>query len=72
MAGVLVGVSTWMRWIALDLAAVALVLAISLVSVPTVNLLTPLMIDHHLEEVTRTVWLGSVLIIVGSLVLILK
>lgn len=72
IAGILVGLSTWMRWVALDLAAVALVLAISLVSVPTVNLLTPLVVDRQLEEVTREVWVGSALIVFGSLMLILK
>jgi drug/metabolite transporter (DMT)-like permease len=71
VAGVLVGLSTWARWIALDFAAVATVLALSLVSVPTVNLLTPLLIDRQVERVTRQVWLGSALIVGGSLVLIL-
>jgi drug/metabolite transporter (DMT)-like permease len=70
-AGVLVGLSTWARWIALELTTVAAVLALSLVSVPTVNLLTPLVIDHQVERVTRQVWLGSALIVCGSLVLIL-
>jgi uncharacterized membrane protein len=71
IAGVLVGVSTWMRWVALDLAGVAIVLALSLTSVPTVNLLSPLMVEKSLEQVTTQVWLGSFLIIGGSLILIL-
>jgi drug/metabolite transporter (DMT)-like permease len=71
VAGVLVGLSTWMRWIALDLTAVAVVLAISLVSVPVVNLLSPLFVGRHLERVTSRVWLGSSLVIGGSLFLIL-
>jgi drug/metabolite transporter (DMT)-like permease len=70
VAGLLVGLSTWARWVALDLASVAIVLALSLVSVPVVNLLSPLLIGHHLEQVTGQVWLGSALIIGGSLVLI--
>lgn len=71
VAGLLVGLSTWMRWIALDLAPVALVLAITLVSVPVVNLLSPLVVGRKVEQVTAQVWLGSGLVVSGSLVLIL-
>ena len=71
VAGVLVGLSTWARWVALDMTTVAAVLALSLVSVPTVNFLTPLIVSRHVEQVTRGVWLGSALIVGGSLVLIL-
>jgi drug/metabolite transporter (DMT)-like permease len=70
VAGLLVGLSTWARWVALDLASVALVLALSLVSVPVVNLLSPLLVGQHLEQVTHQVWLGSALIVGGSLMLI--
>jgi drug/metabolite transporter (DMT)-like permease len=70
MAGLLVGLATWARWVALDLASVAMVLALSLVSVPVVNVLSPLVVGRHLEQVTGQVWLGSALIIGGSLVLI--
>lgn len=69
-AAMLVGLSTWARWVALDLSSVALVLALSLVSVPVVNVLSPLLVGHHLEQVTGQVWLGSALIVGGSLVLI--
>lgn len=71
VAGILVGLSTWARWVALDYTTVAIVLALSLASVPTVNLLTPLIIDRQVEQVTAQVWLGSALIVSGSLVLIL-
>ncbi len=71
IAGVLVGLSTWLRWIALDMAPVAFVIALSLVSIPTVNLLTPFFVEKHLEQVTARVWGGSALIVAGSLVLIL-
>jgi uncharacterized membrane protein len=70
LAGVLVGLSTWARWIALDLAEVATVLALSLVSVPIVNLFSPLLVGRQLERVTAQVWLGSSLIIGGSLLAI--
>ena len=71
IAGALVGLSTWMRWQALDLAGVAVVLALSLVSVPTVNLLSPLVVGTSVERVTAQMWIGSFLIIGGSLALIL-
>lgn len=70
IAALLVGLATWGRWIALDLAPVAVVLALSLVSVPVVNFLSPLLVGRDLERVTTQVWLGSGLIVGGSLILI--
>lgn len=69
-AAVLVGLATWSRWVALDLAPVAAVLALSLVSVPIVNLLSPLVSGRDLENVTVQTWMGSGLIVGGSLLLI--
>jgi drug/metabolite transporter (DMT)-like permease len=69
VAGILVGLSTWMRWIALDLAPVAVVLAISMVSTPVVILLSPYVAGKHLERVTVTLWMGAVLILGGALLL---
>jgi drug/metabolite transporter (DMT)-like permease len=71
-AGLLVGLSTWMRWIALDLTTVAVVLSVNSISVPTVLLLAPLVVGRHHERVTPRLWLGAALVIAGSLVLILK
>jgi drug/metabolite transporter (DMT)-like permease len=70
VAAVLVAIATWLRWISLDLIGVAVALALSLASVPVVNILSPLVSGRDLEQVTLTVWLGSGLIIGGSLVLI--
>jgi drug/metabolite transporter (DMT)-like permease len=70
IAGVLAGLATWAYWMAFGLTSVALVLALSLLSVPVVNLISPFMIGRELERVTAQVWLGSGLIIAGSLVLI--
>lgn len=70
IAALLVGLSTWARWIALDLAPVAMVLALSLVNVPIVNLFSPLLVGRDLEQVTIQVWLGSGLIVGGSIILI--
>ncbi|MGH2679120.1 MAG: DMT family transporter [Actinomycetota bacterium] len=71
-AGLLVGLSTWMRWIALDLTTVAVVLSVNSISVPTVLLLAPLVVGRHHERVTPRLWLGAALVIAGSLMLILK
>lgn len=70
IAGVLAALATWAYWVAFDLASVALVLSLSLLSVPTVNFLSPLLVGRDLEQVTGQVWLGSGFIISGSLLLI--
>jgi len=69
IAGVLVGLSTWMRWVALDLAPVAVVLAITMISTPLVILLSPLISGKHLERVTKMLWMGTGLILGGALLL---
>lgn len=70
VAGVLVGLSTWVRWIALDLAPVGVVVALGRLSVPVVLLLAPLVVGQRLERVTARIWLGAGLIVGGSLLLI--
>ena len=70
IAGLLVALATWWRWIALDDAAVGVVLALSLLSVPTVLLGAPLMVGRHLEQVGPRVWAGSTLVVGGALALI--
>jgi uncharacterized membrane protein len=69
LAGVLVGLSTWARWLALDTAPVGVVLALGRLNVPVVILLSPLFIGQHLERVNLRVWLGAGLIVAGSLML---
>ncbi len=71
LAGVMVGLSTWARWIALDLAPVGTVLALGRISIPVVLLLAPLAVGQHLEQVTTRIWTGAALIVGGSLLLIL-
>jgi uncharacterized membrane protein len=68
-AAVLVGLSTWARWIALDMAPLAVVMALGRLNVPVVILLSPLLVGRQLERVTPRVWLGAALIIIGSLIL---
>lgn len=69
LAGLLVGLSTWMRWVALDLAPVAVVLALTMISSPLVILLAPLISGKHLERVTAMLWMGTGLILSGALLL---
>ena len=72
VAGLLVGVATWFRWIALDRATVAVVLSVNAVSVPTVLLLAPVIVGRRHERVTARLWFGAGLVVAGSLVLIVK
>jgi len=71
-AGVLVGLSTWTRWEALALTPVAVVLALGLLSVPTVILVAPPLARRGEEPITRRIILGALLVVVGSLVLVIR
>jgi len=68
-ASFFVGVSTWMRWIALDKAPVGVVLALGRLNVPVVILLAPMLVGKAVENVTLRVWLGAAMIVGGSLIL---
>lgn len=70
VAGVLVALSIWGRWLALDLADVGVVLALNLIAVPTVLLLAPVIAGRHLEHVDARIWLGAGLVVAGTLILI--
>lgn len=72
LAGVLVALSTWGRWVALERTSVGPVLALSLMSVPVVLLLSPVLMGREVERVDAYVWLGAALVIAGSLVLVLR
>ena len=69
-AAVFVGLSTWMRWVALDNAPVAVVLALGRLNVPVIIALSLFMVGQKQERITARVWLGAALVVVGSLVLI--
>lgn len=69
-AGLLVGLSVWARWEALEFADVAVVLALGLLSVPVVMLLSPLLMGRHVERVGLQLWLGAALVVAGSLLLV--
>ena len=70
LAGALVALATWWRFESLVLSPVGVVLALTLLSVPTVLILAPLLSGGRIERVTLHVWLGAALVIAGSLVLI--
>jgi DME family drug/metabolite transporter len=66
-AGVLVAVSTWARWASVSLVPVAVVLALGLLSVPTVMAAAPALVGRQAERVTAPVLAGSALIVAGAL-----
>lgn len=70
VAALFVAFATWWRWIALDDASVAVVLALGLLSVPIVLFLAPILVGAHLEHVTARVWAGAALVVGGALTLI--
>ena len=72
LAGVLVALSTWGRWVALDRTSVAAVLALGLLSVPVVLLLSPILMGREVERVNPYVWLGAALVVGGSLLLVVR
>jgi drug/metabolite transporter (DMT)-like permease len=71
-AGVLVGLSTWTRWEALALTPVAVVLALGLLSVPTVILVAPPLAGRQEEPITPRIVLGATLVVAGSVVLVVR
>ena len=70
IAGIFVGSSTWIRWLALSMAPVAVVLALGRLNVPVVIILSIFLIGQKEERVTGRVWLGATLVVAGSLLLI--
>jgi len=70
ISGVLVALSIWGRWLALDVADVGVVLALNLLAVPTVLLLAPVIAGRHVEHVDARIWLGAGLVVAGTLILI--
>jgi drug/metabolite transporter (DMT)-like permease len=72
VAGLLVALATWTRWYALSRTSVATVLALALLSVPTVIVLAPLAAGRHVERITAPIVAGSALVVAGALVLIVR
>jgi uncharacterized membrane protein len=70
LAGVLIGLGTWARYIATDLTEIGVVLALGRINTPMVLLLSPLFFGRVKEPVNLQVWIGAGLIVAGSLVTI--
>jgi drug/metabolite transporter, DME family len=68
-AGVLVAASTWARWTSVALVPVAVVLALGLLSVPTVMAAAPALAGRQAERVTAAVLAGSALVVAGALLI---
>ena len=69
-AAILLALATWWRLLALDGAAVGVVLALNLLSVPVTLLLAPVVVGRRLEVVTLRLWIGAALVMTGTLSLI--
>ena len=70
LAGLLVAVATWWRWAALEEVTVGGVLALSLLSVPVVLFLAPVIAGRQVERVTLGLWVGAGLVVAGALILV--
>jgi DME family drug/metabolite transporter len=68
--GAIVALATWSRWVALDTAAVGVVLALALLSVPVVLLLAPIISGQRADRASARVLTGAGLVLAGCLVLI--
>ena len=54
------------RWIAIDLAPIAVVIGLSGLTVPVVLMLSPIIMGRSLENVTMRLWLGAGLVVIGA------
>ncbi|MEM7346245.1 MAG: DMT family transporter [Chloroflexota bacterium] len=68
--GVVAGLATGARWIALETVQIAPVVALSRLSVPIILFLSPIVVGQQHEQVTMRIWMGAIAILGGSLLLI--
>ena len=64
--GMFLGFGTLSRWIAIDMAPIAIVIGLSGLTVPVVLMLSPILMGRSLENVTIRLWLGAGLVIIGA------
>ena len=64
--GIFLGFGTLSRWIAIDLAPIAIVIGLSGLTVPVVLMLSPILMGRSLENVTVRLWIGAGLVIIGA------
>jgi drug/metabolite transporter (DMT)-like permease len=69
-AGGFVGAALWFQWQAIQSTPIAVVVALGRLNIPTILLLTPIVLGHASERVTWQVWVSALLIIIGSMILI--
>jgi drug/metabolite transporter (DMT)-like permease len=70
LGGMLVGLATWWRLLAIDQTTVGVALSLNLLSVPVVLFVAPLLMGRHVERVTLRVWVGAGLVLAGTLTLV--
>lgn len=66
LAGVFIGIGTWLRYVAVDMIPIAIVGTLGRVNIPVVLLLSPLLFTARKERVTARLWVGAGLIITGA------
>ncbi|OGO18144.1 MAG: hypothetical protein A2Z14_13530 [Chloroflexi bacterium RBG_16_48_8] len=69
IAGVLTGFGTLFRWIALDLAHIAVVVTLGRFNMVVVIVISAFMTGKYAEKMTWKVWLGAALVIAGAVIL---
>ncbi|GBD08924.1 hypothetical protein HRbin22_01170 [Candidatus Thermoflexus japonica] len=69
-AAILVALSTWIKWLALQEVPAGITLALGRLSVPLVVILSPLIIGRSLERLTLRLGIGAGLITIGTMLLI--
>jgi drug/metabolite transporter (DMT)-like permease len=70
-AGVVVAIATWWRWLGLEDAPIGVVLALQLLSVPSVLVFAPLLARRGEEVVTARLAMGTMVVLGGALALVL-
>ncbi|MFW6338064.1 MAG: EamA family transporter [Alkalispirochaetaceae bacterium] len=67
LAALSIGLGTWFRYVAVDLASLALVATLGRVNILVVLLLTPLLLRGKQHRLTWATWIGAVMIILGTI-----
>jgi uncharacterized membrane protein len=68
IAGVLTSLGTLFRWIALDLAPVAVVVTLGRFNIVVVMFITALMTGQYAEKLTWRVWVGVALVVASAII----
>lgn len=71
LAALCIGLGTWFRYIAVDLAPLALVATLGRINILVILLVTPFLLTGRKHRLTPATWLGAGMIIVGSVLVAL-